>query len=115
MKSYWKLSIRILICIAIAGGVIYTYIRKQNEETLLRMAIPAVTKELKAIQEQNIRLKYLIDCFETPTHLMELAQRPEYAHLKHPYTKDLIILPESSPLTCQAFEEDCEKEKTSTQ
>ena len=40
-------------------------------------------------------LRYEIDTFETPTHLMQLSQKPEYAHLKHPYTKDLIVIPSS--------------------
>ena len=99
MKSYGKLSLRLLICICTAGVVLYAYIQKQNELTLLRMAIPVLGKELKVIHEQNIRLKYEIDRFETPTNLMQLAQNPEYAHLKHPYTKHVIILPSHEPLS----------------
>lgn len=97
MKSL-KLSVRILICIAVAGSVLYSYIEKQNEITSLRMAIPSETKELKVIQEQIVRLQYEIDSFENPTHLMKLAQTPEFAHLKHPLTKDIILLPASATL-----------------
>ncbi|MBA2726956.1 MAG: hypothetical protein H0U49_02135 [Parachlamydiaceae bacterium] len=111
MKSYWKLSIRLLFCIVIAGFVLYFYIENQNELTLLRLAIPVEVKALKVIQEQNVRLKYLIDCFETPTHLMELAQKPEYAHLKHPYTKDVIKLPGRLPLTCIECDEFSDRER----
>lgn len=80
----------------VAGSVLYAYIQNQNELTLLRMAIPGVVKEVRIIQEQNVRLKYKIDSFENPTYLMELAQKPEFAHLKHPYTKDLMLIPQSS-------------------
>jgi len=89
-QNHVGLSIRILACIAIAGITMYAYILKQNELTGLRLMIPTVAKELKAVQEENIRLKYEIDRFESPIHLMELARKPEFSHLKYPYAKDVI-------------------------
>ena len=89
-KKHVGLSSRILACIAIAGISLYAYIHKQNELTRLRLMIPAITKELKAIQEENIRLKYEIDRFESPIHLMELARKPEFSHLKHPYSNNVL-------------------------
>ena len=87
-------SIRIFFCIFAAGITLYSYIDKQNELTGLRMAIPALSKEVKAIHEENIRLKYEIDRFESPIHLMELARKPEFGHLKFPYLNQVITLPE---------------------
>lgn len=77
-------SLRMMLCIGIAVAFAYAYIDKQNELTAVRMAIPVVVKDLKAIQEKNVRLRYQIDCFERPSHLMELVKKPEFSHLKYP-------------------------------
>lgn len=78
------ISLRILICIAIAAAFVYAYIDNQNELIAVQLAIPAIAKELKAIQEENVRLEYQIDCFESPLHLMELVKKPEFSYLKFP-------------------------------
>lgn len=88
----WKLSAKILLCIGIAGTFLYADIRKRNELTLLRLMIPPLAKEVKVIHEENIRLQYAIDCFENPIHLMELARKPEFSHLKHPLTNEVITI-----------------------
>lgn len=86
------LATRIFICIFAAGFTLYWYVDKQNELTELRLAIPALSKVVKEIHDENIRLKYEIDSFESPIHLMELARKPEFGHLKYPYIKDEIFL-----------------------
>lgn len=90
-------TLRIFVCIIAAGVALYSFIDKQNELTGLRMAIPVLAKEVKGIQEENIRLKYEIDSFESPIHLMELARKPEFGHLKFPYITDVIILETANP------------------
>jgi cell division protein FtsB len=90
--------IRILFCIFCLGIFLYSYIEKQNVITELRLAIPSVSKELQSIQEENTRLRFEIDQFENPQHLLELSRRPEYRHLKHPLLKDIIMIP-TSPKT----------------
>ncbi len=90
--------IRMFFCIAAAGIALYSYIDKQNDLTELRLAIPVLAKEVKGIQEENIRLHYEIDRFESPLHLMELMRKPEFSHLKFPYLQDEIFLPKSAPL-----------------
>lgn len=90
---YLALS-QVFLCILIAGFTIYAYIDKQNALTELRLAIPAMSKEVKQIQEENIRLQYDINQFESPIHLMQLARKPEFGHLKYPYLNDEIILSE---------------------
>lgn len=86
--------IQIFICIITAGLSLYLYIDKQNELTQLRLSIPALTKEVKRINEENIRLQYEIEQFESPVHLMELARKPEFGHLKYPNVDQVLILPE---------------------
>jgi hypothetical protein len=89
--------IRIFFCILLVGITLYAYIAKQNEMTELRLAIPVLTREVKSIQEENNRLRYEIDHFESPIHLMELLRKPEFSHLKYPYDRDVWILPEQPP------------------
>ena len=86
--------IRILTCIFVLGFCLYSYIDKQNELTKLRMHIPGLVKEIKSIQEENMRLQYEIDQFENPQHLMELARLAEFSHLKHPLVKEILTVPE---------------------
>lgn len=93
MKDPLVTAIRVLACIVSAGLALYAYIDKTNELTELRLAIPMMSKAVKRLEEENIRLKYEIDRFESPIHLMELQRNPEFSHLKYPYLADQIILP----------------------
>ena len=90
--------VRIFICLLFAGWMLYAYIDKHNELVELRLLIPQVNKELKAVQEENLRLKYEIDRFESPIHLMEMARKPEFSHLKYPQVSDVVLLPQPQPL-----------------
>jgi hypothetical protein len=85
--------LRMFTCILVAGLFLYLYIDKQNELTELRLQVPIAAKDLQRIREENNRLQYDIDSFESPIHLMELAEKPAYSHLKHPYQRDILILP----------------------
>lgn len=89
---------RVFVCLLMAGWTLYAYIDKNNDLVELRMTIPQVASELKTIQDENIRLQYEIDRFESPLHLMELARQPEFSHLKFPSTNEVVILPEPPPL-----------------
>lgn len=89
-----NLFIKLLICISFAGLAIYKYIDKLNELTELRLSIPILIKEVKEIREKNLELQYAIESFESPVHLMELAQKPEFGHLKHASLDQVIQLPE---------------------
>lgn len=92
-------SLRIMICILAAGLTLFKFIDKQNELTELRLIIPQLAKEVKGIQEENIRLQYEIDRFESPIHLLELSRKPEFSHMKFPYLKDIVILQQPPPLS----------------
>lgn len=94
-----ELLIRLLICISFAGLALYKYIDKLNELTELRLSVPILTREVKEIEEKNLEMKYAIDTFESPLHLMELARKPEFGHLKYPTLNEIVQLPETT-LTC---------------
>jgi hypothetical protein len=63
--------------------------------TELKIQLPELEKELAKIQEENKRLQYQIDHFEQPAHLIELAHRPEFSHLKHPVLREILTVPEA--------------------
>jgi hypothetical protein len=89
------LLLRLGICLSAIGLCLYSYLDTQNQLTHLKILLPDVEKEMKLIQEENRRLAYDIDRFESPAHLIELAHNPEYAHLKHPLIKEIRTGPEA--------------------
>lgn len=90
------LLIRLLLCISIAGLALYKYIDKLNELTELRLSIPVLAREVKEIHEKNMEMHYAIEHFESPVHLMEMARKPEFGHLRYPSIPEVILLPEAS-------------------
>lgn len=90
------LFIRLLFCISFAGLALYKYIDKHNALTELRLSIPVIAREVKEIHEKNLELQYAIEQFESPLHLMELARKPEFGHLKYPSINEVILLTEIS-------------------
>ena len=86
--------LRLIACIIAVGACLFIYIDTLNDVTEMRLALPDLAKEVRDIQEENHRLHYEIDNFESPLHLMELARKPEFSHLKHPYTNAVLNLPE---------------------
>lgn len=99
-----SLLIRLMICLMFIGMTLYKSIDQLNSLTHLRLAVPHITKQLKEIEEKNLELRYQIDLFENPLHLMELARKSEYAHMKYPSLENVIILKEKS--SCQ-IEDTC--------
>ena len=96
--------IRILVCIGACGVCLYSYIDKQNAVTRRRLEIPVLAKEIKDLKEENTRLQYEIDLFESPEHLMELARHSEFSHLKHPMLKEILTMQEGLALEVSATE-----------
>ncbi len=84
--------LRLLICVAFTGLLLYSFLTLQNETTKLRIQLPKLRAELKIIEEENERLLYEIERFENPGHLMQLARRAEFSHLKHPLVKEILTL-----------------------
>ncbi len=82
--------IRLSLCIVVCGLLLYSYISKQNAITKVRLEIPKLMKQLEVVQQENTRLQFEIDQFENPLHLMEIANRAEYRHLKHPMQNEVI-------------------------
>ena len=89
------LLIQIGICLGVFGVCLYSYLDKQNTLTKAKIELPQLEKEIRMIREENRRLSYQIEQFESPSHLIELAHRPEFSHLKHPILKEILTVPEA--------------------
>lgn len=86
------MGIRLFFMVVIISCFLYVYVQKQNEITKLRLTIPQLAKEFKEIEDENIRLKYEIETFESPPHLMELSRKAEYRHLHQPRSTEIVTL-----------------------
>jgi hypothetical protein len=93
MKAF---ILRVLVCIFFFGFALYSYVDKQNELTELKLRLPRIAKEIKAIRQENMRLAFEIESFENPEHLMELAK--EFGHLKHPCLNEIVMVKEGIAL-----------------
>lgn len=82
------------ICILTISFAIYFYINAHNRLIEMQLAIPPLQKKMREILADNDRLQFEIDRFESPKHLMELAERPEFSHLKPSYTRDILVVPQ---------------------
>lgn len=96
--------VRVFLCIFCAGVLLYAYIEQQNALTRLRLDIPVLSKEIRDLKETNTQLKYEIERFESPEHLLELSASRQFSHLKHPLLKDIIALPQGVALQISSEE-----------
>ncbi len=82
------------------GFCLYSYLNEQNALTRVKMQLPQKEKELQMIREEMRRLSYQVDQFENPSHLIEIAHRPEFSHLKHPALKEILTVPDEALASC---------------
>lgn len=83
------------VCFCTFCFCLYSYLEVQNNLTRVKMLLPQKEREIHAIREEIRRLSYEVGSFENPTHLIELAHRPEFSHLKHPVLKEILTVPEA--------------------
>lgn len=93
-----EMLLRLFCCLAVLSIYLYQVIQKQNLVNYLSLQIPKLNKDLKTLEEENVRLKFEIDCFESPDHLMKLVRSQQYAYLKYPVVKEVISLKEGLAL-----------------
>ncbi len=82
--------IRLFLCLAGGGIAFYAYIAQHNALTELRMDLPKLAKEVRALREDNGRLELEIRRYKSPQHLLELSLQPEYTHLRYPTYEEVI-------------------------
>lgn len=103
MNGKW--AVRLVFCLAVLGFALYGHIEKQNRITALRIELPETVRELKALQEDNTRLRYEIEQFESPEHLIELARHHEFSHLRHPLVKEVVSMPQGLAVNLEPVEQ----------
>jgi hypothetical protein len=96
---------RFCICIFAFSFFLYLYTDQQNSLTRLRFRVPAIANEIKLIREDNMRLQYAIDRFESPQNLLDLARQSEFSHLKQPLVKEILNCQEGIALRLSNPEE----------
>lgn len=92
------LFFRVVLCIFFFGGCLYSYINMQNEITELRIRIPELSQSVRRIQEENTRLHYEIEAFESPDNLIRIAQKNAFAYLKYPTNQEVVTMRNASIL-----------------
>ena len=104
--------LKVIVCAFSFCTALYAYLQQQNDLTILRIELPTLTDEVRLLQEENMRLSLIIDQFENPKHLMQLAKRPEFSHLKHPIFDEIIVLDEKIQIPQELFFEEKTKAKS---
>lgn len=100
-----KWAARFALCLAVLGVSLYGHIEKQNQITSLRIQLPETVLKLKALQQDNTRLHYEIEQFESPEHLIELARHQEFSHLRHPLVKEVLNMPQGIAVQLEPSEQ----------
>ena len=90
--------LRMVCCLAVFALYLYHIIHKQNAINYLSMQIPKLSKDLRSLEEDNLRLRFVIDSFESPDHLMQLVKLQEYRHLRHPSSHEVFNVAEGIAL-----------------
>ncbi len=83
---------KILFSLFFLASLLFSLLTQHYGLTKLRRQIPELAREVRLLQEENSRLQYEIERFENPKHLMDLAKRPEFSHLKHPYGEEILVI-----------------------
>lgn len=94
-----------LFCLFLFMSLLFLYVDKQNDLTELQLKIPALAKQVRALEEENTRLKYHLEQFENPHHLMQLMALAEYSHLKYPVLPVVLQFQEGLALNVPKVED----------
>ncbi|MBM3192294.1 MAG: hypothetical protein FJZ63_06575 [Chlamydiae bacterium] len=94
----FRVLLQILCCLTVFTLYLYHMIQKQNKINYLSLQLPKLVKDVKALEEENLRLQFQVNCFESPDHLMWLVRQQEFTHLKMPLLQEVYTLPEGLAL-----------------
>lgn len=84
--------VRFGICLIMISATFYAIIEQNNTLTVARLTIPQRERAVKSLWEENERLKYQIELFESPSNLLQQLRQPEFRHLKYPKDPDVWII-----------------------
>jgi len=84
---------RIFLCLGTLFLFAFLSIRKENEITAHRLMIPQMNKEVKVLAEENTRLVFEKERFESPENLLRLASSSQYTTLHFPIATNVPVFP----------------------
>lgn len=90
-----NLFFRLILCFIVSCSLLYCYVNKQNDLMKLRLKIPSLWAEYRQLEQENVALGFLIDKLESPEHLMQIAELPDYAYLHYPTDKEICMVPKN--------------------
>lgn len=88
-----EIVFRLLLCIASFSLFAFFSIQQENALTEMRLKIPALAQEVKRVNEENMRLEFEKNRFESPENLLRLASLPEFADFEQPTYAHVVVLP----------------------
>ncbi len=91
-------TIKFLFCFVVISLYLHSYLEAHNEVTKLRMELPKLTKQLRNIEEENLRFRYEIESFESPDRLMALIRNQEFSHFHYPQDQEILTICEGIDL-----------------
>lgn len=80
---------RIVAGLGCFAAFLYAYVVHHNRVLQLQMDIPKIAKEVREIEQDNIRLRFKIQQFEDPSNLMKTLAMKEYLHLEYAASSDV--------------------------
>ncbi len=96
--------LRLVFCFVFFSLCLFFYVHKQNELKKVKFRVSMLQKNLQVLEDDNRDLEYQNEKLENPARLMELVSLPQYNHLKHPLTRDILLIQEGLALK-QSFGE----------
>lgn len=90
--------LRLILCVSVFALYLYQIIQKQNTLNYVSLKIPKLAKEVKSLEEENLKLQFEIEKFESPENLMRLVRSEQFTHLKIPILKEVLSLKEGIAL-----------------
>ncbi len=91
-------TIKFLFCFVVISLYLHSYLEAHNEVIKLRMELPKLTKQLRNIEEENLRFRYEMESFESPEHLMALIKNQEFSHFHYPQDHEILTVCEGIDL-----------------
>ena|SRR3989338_1810058 len=88
-----KIIMRVGLLGSLFGCSLFSYLHTQNEVSKLKMELPMIAKEIESLYSENQKLKFEVECFENPLHLIELARQPQFSHMRFPMENEILSIP----------------------
>lgn len=87
---------RLGICICLFGAFLVRHVQRQNDLTRLRLEIPQIAMQARALEERALQLQEEVGKLQTPKILLEQLDRSEFAHLRAPLPQQIWMLEEET-------------------